>query len=96
MYYVYILTNQTNSMLYIGITNDIKRRLIEHQSDINDGFTKKYKTHKLVYFEEFKDSYQSILREKQLKKWRRSKKNELIERMNPVWEDLSEGVFIRF
>ena len=67
MYYVYILTNKTNNVLYIGMTNDIHRRITEHKSEMIDGFSKRYHTHKLVYFEEYGDSMEAISREKQLK-----------------------------
>ena len=92
-YYVYILTNITNSVLYIGITNDIKRRLYEHKNNAIDGFTKKYHVHKLVYFEETSDVYSALTREKQLKGITRKKKEELINSVNPEWKDLSIDVF---
>ena len=88
MYYVYILTNKTNAVMYIGMTNDLQRRLCEHQNEQLEGFTKKYHVHKLVYVEEYTQSNDAISREKQLKKWRRSKKNWLVERQNPSWDDL--------
>ena len=90
IYYVYILTNKNNNVLYIGMTNDLRRRLYEHKSEQLDGFTKKYNVHKLVYFEEYSDVDYAIAREKQLKKWLRLKKNSLIETQNPNWDDLSE------
>ena len=90
MYHVYILTNKTNKVLYIGITNDICRRINEHKSDLIDGFSKRYKTHKLVYFEEYKRPIDAIIREKQLKGLLRTKKIDLINEMNPEWQDLSE------
>ena len=77
--YVYILTNKVNSVLYIGVTNDLKRRVYEHKQEQIDGFTKKYHITKLVYFEHFSDPYTAISREKQLKRWTRVKKNALIE-----------------
>jgi len=89
-YYVYIMASNTNSTIYIGMTNDLERRVLEHKSGIIDGFTKKYNVHKLVYFEKTLDVETAINREKQLKKWRREKKNLLIEGMNPEWKDLSE------
>ena len=91
MYYVYILTNKSNKVMYIGITNDLQRRLYEHKNELVDGFTKKYNVHKLVYFEQTNDVYSAISREKQLKNWSRAKKNALIIRTNPHWVDLSEG-----
>ena len=89
MYFVYILSNWDDSVLYIGVTSDLSRRLYEHRNGLADGFTKKYNVHKLVYFEHTNDVYSAISREKQLKKWSRSKKNTLIVRMNPDWHDLS-------
>ena len=93
MYYVYILTNPTGTVMYIGVTNDLKRRLYEHKNEFIEGFTKKYKVNKLVYFEEYSDVYEAISREKQLKKWRRSKKNRLVEIQNPNWDDWGENLF---
>ena len=93
MYYVYILTNKTNKVMYVGITNDLKRRLYEHKNELIDGFTKRYHVHKLVYYEAYNRSKDAIAREKRLKGLFRSRKNELVESMNPSWEDLSEKVF---
>lgn len=90
MYYVYILSNQTNTVLYIGVTNDLHRRLYEHKSGQINGFTQKYHIHKLVYFEEYTEVNYAIAREKQLKNWVRSKKNRLIETKNPNWNDWGE------
>lgn len=87
MYFVYILTNKDNVCLYVGVTDDLKRRLYEHKSEQIEGFTKRYHIHKLVYFEEYSDINEAIAREKQLKKWTRSKKNHLIETKNPYWEE---------
>ena len=89
-YYVYILSNQTNSTLYIGVTNDLKRRLYEHKNKLIDSFSSKYNTNKLVYFEETSDVKTAIQREKNLKKWNRQWKNELIEKTNPDYKDLSD------
>ncbi|MDO4804382.1 MAG: GIY-YIG nuclease family protein [Lachnospiraceae bacterium] len=89
-YYVYILTNWNNNVMYIGVTNDIQRRLFEHKNKMVDGFTKKYNVDKLVYVEEVSDVYAAIQREKQLKGWTREKKNNLVEGINPKWKDLSE------
>ena len=89
MYYVYILSNWDDSVIYIGVTGNLPRRLYEHQNGLADGFTKQYNVHKLVYYETTNDVYSAISREKQLKKWRREKKNQLIETMNPQWRDLS-------
>ena len=89
-YYVYILSNQTNSTLYIGVTNDLKRRLYEHKNKLINGFSSKYNTNKLVYFEETSDVKTAIQREKNLKKRNRQWKNELIEKTNPDYKDLSD------
>ena len=89
MYYVYILSNWDDSVLYIGVTGNLPRRLYEHRNGLVEGFTKQYNVHKLVYYEYTGDVYSAISREKQLKKWRREKKNQLIEAMNPQWRDLS-------
>ena len=90
MYYVYILADKLNRTIYTGVTNDLLRRVYEHKhnADINS-FTARYNVHKLVYYEETPSRYEAISREKQLKKWRREKKNILISRMNPEWADLS-------
>ena len=93
-YYVYILTNATNVAMYIGVTNDLLRRVYEHKIDaIPESFSAKYKTHKLVYFEETGDVRVALEREKQLKGWRRSKKNALVESTNPQWRDLYPELF---
>ena len=88
MYYVYILANDSNSTLYIGITNNLLRRVSEHKLQIVDGFTKTYNVHKLVYYEEFNSPQFAIDREKQLKKWSRAKKNALIESVNSSWTEI--------
>ena len=90
IYYVYILSNKTNTVLYIGVTGDIKRRMYEHKNNVNEGFTQKYNVHKLVYIERYRDVTIAINREKQLKGWRRGKKEALINTKNPQWLDLSE------
>ncbi|MBQ2877247.1 MAG: GIY-YIG nuclease family protein [Clostridia bacterium] len=92
VYYVYILSNINNRVLYIGVTSNIEKRLYEHKSKSFDGFTKRYNVHKLVYIEEYSDIYDAIAREKQLKGWRREKKNALIEAQNPEWKDFGEGL----
>ena len=88
-YYVYILSNHTNTTLYIGVTNDLKRRLYEHQNKLIEGFTEKYNVNKLVYFEKTSDINAAIQREKSLKKWKREWKLELIKNTNPLMKDLS-------
>ena len=85
---VYILANQRNGTLYIGITRDLIRRTWKHKEGVADGFTKKYNTHQLVYFEFHADFSTAIAREKAIKKWRQSWKIDLIEKSNPAWEDL--------
>ena len=90
LYYVYILTNQNDQVMYIGVTNDLERRLYEHKSHLVEGFTRDYRVDKLVYYETTTDVTAAIEREKQLKKWRREKKNALVQKANPQWRDLSE------
>lgn len=90
-YYVYILTNWNNKVMYVGVTNDIERRIYEHKNKLIEGFTKKYNVEKLVYFEITSSIEAAIEREKQLKGWKRSRKNELVEANNPSWTDLSES-----
>ena len=87
-YYVYILTNQYHNVLYIGVTNNIQRRVYEHKTGAMEGFTKRYNVHKLVYVEHCHDVNDAIKREKQLKNWRREKKNALIESVNPEWKEI--------
>ena len=88
-YYVYLLSNWNNKVLYIGVTNNLERRIIEHRQKLVPGFTEKYNVNKLVYFEQTNDVISAISREKQLKKWRREKKNALVNSVNPGWKDLS-------
>lgn len=90
-YYIYIMASVSN-VLYIGITNDLIRRVDEHKDEINGGFSRKYKTHKLVYYEWFTDVNYAILREKEIKKWRREKKVGLIEKENSRWDDLYKNL----
>jgi putative endonuclease len=91
-YYVYIMASKYGT-LYIGMTNDLERRVYEHKNKLVKGFTKKYSINRLVYFEETSDVDSAIEREKQIKSWRRSKKVELVKAMNPTWSNLSEGWF---
>jgi len=91
-YYVYILTSKRNGTLYIGVTNNLIRRVYEHKTGIIKGFTSKYDVHLLVYYEHTNDIQSAIKREKQLKKWKRKWKLELIEEMNPNWRDLYEDI----
>ncbi|MFH1612466.1 MAG: GIY-YIG nuclease family protein [bacterium] len=92
-YYVYLLTNKSNKVMYIGITNNLQQRVYEHKMKMGLGFTEKYNVNKLVYFEETTDVYSAIAREKELKKWRREKKNNLVIAVNSKWKDLNEEVF---
>ena len=90
-YYVYILTNKQNRVLYAGVTSNLEKRLYEHRNDITPGFASKYKCHKLVYFEVIESVEAAIAREKQIKAWSRRKKIYLINGVNPKWLDLSLG-----
>jgi len=87
-YYVYIMTNKNNTVLYTGVTNDLKRRVYEHKSKFKPGFTSKYNINKLVYYEVFEGSYSAISMEKQIKGGSRKKKLDLIKAFNDTWEDL--------
>jgi len=87
-YYVYILASKKNGVLYIGMTNDLRKRVFEHKNKLVNNFTKKYIINKLVYFEHTNQPQDAITREKRLKKWKRQWKIELIESMNPDWKDL--------
>jgi len=89
-YYVYILTNRRNGTLYTGVTNDLRRRVLEHKDGTIGGFTEKYQVMLLVYFERHNDIERAIRREKSIKRWRRKWKLALIESMNPHWDDLYE------
>ena len=89
-YYVYILASKPYGTLYIGVTNDLMKRVYEHKNDFVEGFTKKYGVHQLVYYEQCDDVSGAIQREKQLKKWKRRWKIELIEKLNPYWKDLCD------
>ena len=93
-YYTYIMSSPNNSTLYIGVTNDIERRVTEHKSGSIPGFSKKYNCCKLVYYEEYSDINQAIEREKKLKKWRREKKEWLIKTLNPDLMDLGKNITI--
>jgi len=88
-YFVYILASKQNTVLYIGVTNNLERRVLEHKNKINKGFTSRYNIDKLVYFEEYTNINEAIKREKQLKKWNRQWKIDLIEKDNPEWKDLA-------
>ncbi|OGH13888.1 MAG: hypothetical protein A3H50_00760 [Candidatus Levybacteria bacterium RIFCSPLOWO2_02_FULL_37_10] len=88
-YFVYILTNKNNTTFYIGVTNNIVKRLFEHRTGLIEGFTKKYKLKKLIYLEEYSNVNEAIAREKQLKNWHREWKLNLIKKVNPKFNDLS-------
>jgi len=89
-YYVYIMTNHSGT-LYVGVTNDLRRRVWEHKQKLIEGFTKRYNITRLIYYEETSDANAAIAREKQIKGWLRKKKVALIESVNPGWKDLSES-----
>ncbi|WP_347274201.1 GIY-YIG nuclease family protein [Candidatus Kuenenia sp.] len=92
LYSVYIMTNKNDTVLYTGVTNNLKRRVYEHREKRVDGFTKKYNVTKLVYYEIFRDVRNAISREKQIKGGSRAKKIELINGMNAGWKDLYDGL----
>ena len=94
MYYVYIMTNKYNSVVYTGVTNNLERRVYQHKNKLLEGFTKKYNADRLVYFEMTEDVKSAIEREKQIKGWTREKKNSLIENVNPTWSDLSSEWYV--
>ena len=93
-YYVYLITNWNNKVIYTGVTNNLTRRVYEHKNKLTEGFTKKYNINKLVYFEQTNDVSAAIAREKEIKKWRREKKNNLVNSVNPEWKDLSKELQI--
>ena len=92
--YVYFMTTSSNTVLYVGVTNSLKRRMIEHAEGIGSEFTRKYNCHKLVYFESFPDIERAILREKQIKHFKREWKNQLVEVINPEWLDLKQDIVL--
>ena len=94
-YYVYILASKRNGTLYIGVTNDLERRLYEHKNNLIEGFTNKYNVHHLVYYEDVNDVQSALQREKQLKRWTRKWKIELIEKVNPEWHDLADDLVLQ-
>jgi len=89
---VYIVASKPNGTLYTGVTSDLVKRVYEHKDGLADGFTKKYDVHRLVYFEMHEDMNAAIAREKQIKKWDRAWKLELIEKGNPAWKDLYDDI----
>ncbi len=93
MYYVYILANWNNKVLYTGVTGNLQRRIYEHKNKLADGFTNKYNVEKLVYYDLTDDVREAIKREKEIKGWKRFKKDDLISGFNPEWRDLSEDIY---
>ena len=93
MYYVYILANWNNKVLYTGVTGNLKRRIYEHKNKLADGFTNKYNVDKLVYYDSTDDVREAIKREKEIKGWKRIKKDDLVSEFNPEWRDLSEDIY---
>lgn len=93
-YYVYIIANWNNKVIYVGVTNNLERRIYEHKNKLGEGFSKRYNLTKLVYYEHTADINSAIYREKEIKKWRREKKNNLIESLNPKWDDLANRITI--
>jgi len=91
-YYVYILSSKRNGTLYVGMTNNLKRRIYEHKNNLIKGFTEKYNIHNLVYFEQTSNVKAALEREKNIKNWKRKWKIELIEKQNPNWNDLYEMI----
>ena len=91
-YYVYIMANKYNTVLYTGVTNNLIRRVYEHKNNLIDGFTKKYNCHKLVWFQETNNIEEAIKEEKRIKKWKREYKENLIRKMNPEWKDLYDDL----
>jgi putative endonuclease len=94
VFWVYILASKLGGTLYIGVTNNLIRRVYEHRTDAVPGFTEEYQVHRLVYFEQFSDIENAIRREKRLKKWNRAWKIQLIENSNPNWDDLYPSIAI--
>jgi putative endonuclease len=93
-FYVYILTNERYGTLYTGVTNDLIRRVWEHKNDVVEGFTREHGLHRLVWYEVHESPYEAITREKLIKKWHRDWKVNLIQRMNPGWEDLYDAITV--
>jgi putative endonuclease len=92
-YYVYMMTNRSRVVLYTGVTNSLERRLWFHGNTSARSFTGRYKVDRLVYYERFDRARDAISREKEIKAWRREKKNDLVQKLNPKWEDLGEKLF---
>jgi putative endonuclease len=92
-FYVYMLSNRSRTVLYIGVTNCLERRIWFHGNSAGESFTKKYRVDRLVYYEAFNEARSAISREKEIKGWRREKKNDLVGTLNPTWKDLSSELF---
>ncbi len=92
-YFAYLVTNKNRTVLYVGITNDLQRRVYEHENSLLPGFSKKYNFKFLIYYERFQQIEDAIDREKQIKKWRREKKEILIKEFNPSWDFLNENIY---
>jgi putative endonuclease len=92
-FYVYLLSNRSRSVLYTGVTNSLERRIWFHRNSAAESFTKKYRVDRLVYYEAFDEARSAISREKEIKGWRREKKNDLVGTLNPTWKDLSSELF---
>lgn len=90
--YIYLMTNKSNSVLYVGVTSNLVSRVIQHRNKTIPGFTDKYNLTRLVYYESCNDMYSAIAREKQIKSWSRKRKNELIESVNPNWNDIFDEI----
>ena len=94
-FYVYLMTNCSRVVLYTGVTSKLGERVWEHKNHVVKGFTARYKLDRLVYYEQFVDLISAITREKEIKAWRREKKNDLVRKLNPKWEDLAKKSFCR-
>ena len=92
-YYLYIITNKKDGVLYIGVTNNLERRIFEHKNKLIKGFSSRYNLNKLIYFETFQSINEAIIREKNMKKWKREWKTKVIVEKNPNWNDLSNNWF---
>ena len=92
-FFVYMMTNRSRTVLYTGVTNSLERRLWFHRNNMIKSFTKTYKVDRLVYYEQFNEARDAISREKEIKGWRREKKNQLVQRLNPKWKDLAAELF---
>lgn len=92
-YFIYMMTNKNKTVLYIGVTSDLQKRVYEHENGLAEGFTKKYNCHYLVYYEHFQHIEDAISREKELKKWRRQKKENLINVFNQEWRFLNTEIY---